>query len=104
MIDCFGLPSTASGARAFLWYRLTDGGELYRVESDQPYFIPQPKEIQNHDDHKIVLCMTTVRDSPPFMREFLHYYKHLGVDHVYMVAEDSFVRNGMRAMNSHERH
>ena len=95
MVDCYGLPSTPSGARAFLWYSLTDGGELYRVESEHPYFVPRPKQTQNRDDLKIVLCMAIVRDFPPFMREFLRYYKHLGVDHIYMTAEDSFVQNGI---------
>ena len=41
-----------------------------------------------------VVCMSIIRDFPPFMNEFLRYYKHLGVDHIYMTGEDSFLRNG----------
>ena len=43
----------------------------------------------------IVVCMAIVRDFPGYMKEFLRYYKHLGVDHVYMTGEDSFFRNGI---------
>ena len=39
--------------------------------------------------------MAIVRDFPGYMKEFLRYYKHLGVDHVYMTGEDSFFRNGI---------
>ena len=101
MIDCFGLPSAPHGSRAYLWYHpLGDGegerdGRLHRAESEHPYFVPRPKQTQNRDDLKIVVCMAVVRDFPPFMGEFLRYYKHLGVDHVYMTAEDSFVMNGI---------
>ena len=92
IVDCFGLAAVRSGARAFLWYTRSD--DLYRVESEQSYFIPRTKKTFNDDDVKIVLCMGIVRDVPSFMNEFLRYSKHLGVDHVYMTGEDSFIRNG----------
>ncbi|CAI8007357.1 hypothetical protein GBAR_LOCUS5162 [Geodia barretti] len=88
MIDCFGLPDTPTGARAFLWYRVVDGGDLYRVESEQPYYIPTPRNTKN----KTVVCMAVLYNTPPYLIEFLRYYKHLGVDHVYMVADDSIVQ------------
>ena len=97
ILDCFGLPDTPSGARAFLWYTQPNGDgqpQLYRVESEQRYFVPLPKKTLNEDDVKIVVCMGVVRDFPPYMNEFLRYYKHLGVDHVYMTGEDSFFHNG----------
>lgn len=100
MIDCFGLPPTPSGSRAFLWYERSVGDDgrktqLYRVESEQRYFVPLPKRTHNEDDLRIVVCMAVVRDVPSYMKEFLRYYKYLGVDHVYMVGEDSFFRNGI---------
>ena len=94
MIDCFGLPETPTGSRVFLWYRLDDKGDLYRVESEHPYFVPVPKKHSEHDNRTIVVCMALVRHVPPFLREFLRYYKYLGVDHVYMVADDSLIREG----------
>ena len=90
MIDCFGLPDTPTGARAFLWYRVVDGGDLYRVESEQPYYVPTQRNTKN----KTVVCMAVLTNTPPYLREFLRYYKHLGVDHVYMVADDSIVQTG----------
>ena len=94
MIDCFGLPAnTSSGARVFLWYRIKDGGDLYLAESEQPYFVPLANERQNKPS--IVVCMAVLRDNPPYIKEFLRYYKHLGVDHVYMMADESFVWSGV---------
>ena len=91
---CFGLPAnTSSGAGVFLWYRVKDGGDLYRVESEQPYFAPVTNEKQN--ESSIVVCMAVLRDNPPYIKEFLRYYKHLGVDHVYMMADESFVLSGV---------
>ena len=99
MIDCFGLPDTPSGSRAFLWYEhgRDDRGQtqLHRVESEQRYFVPLLKQTRNEDDVKIVLCTAIVRDFPAYMKEFLRYYKYLGVDHVYIMGEDSFFRNGI---------
>ena len=101
MIDCFGLPMIPSGTRAFLWYRLKGSKHLYRVESERPYFVPHPKQAKKDgDDIKVVVCLATVCKFPPFIAEFLRYYKYLGVDHVYMVAEESFVRNGV--IEAHE--
>lgn len=96
MIDCFGLPRTPAGSRAFVWYKHKHDkqSEVYRVESEQRYFIPLPKQTHNEDDLKIVVCMSIIRDFPPYMNEFLRYYKHLGVDHIYMTGEDSFIHNG----------
>ena len=95
MIDCFGLPELQSGTRVFLWVNLTGDGRLHRVESENTYFIPRQKNNQTLDGRpSIVVCMATVHDTPSFLKEFLLYYKHLGVDHVYMVAEDSFILQG----------
>ena len=96
MIDCFGLPAnTSSGARVFLWYHVKDGGDLYRVESEQAYFVPLGKDAGDEDKLKTVVCMAVLYSNPPYIREFLRYYKHLGVDHIYILAEDSFVQSGI---------
>jgi hypothetical protein len=100
MVDCFGLPNTPSGSRAFLWYQHSVGGgdtqhRLNRVESEQRYFVPPPKQTRNDDDLRVVVCMGTIRDVPPYMNDFIRYYKHLGVDHIYMTGEESFFRSGV---------
>ena len=97
MVDCFDLPVEA-GLKAFLWYRKnianSHAEDLIRVESERPCFVPAPKQTYNEDDTKIVTCVAIVRDFPPYFSEFLRYQKHLGVDHIYMTGEDSFIRNG----------
>ena len=94
MVDCFGLRNTNSGIPAFLWYRLMDGGDLYRVESEQPYFVPLRKKDEKQDNLMIVVCMAVLYRLPPFIKEFVRYYKSLGVDHIYMMVEESFLRFG----------
>ena len=101
MIDCFGLPAVSPGSRAYIWYRFPgsdghhDNRRLHQAESEQPYFVPRPKQTRNRDDLKIVVCMAIVRDFPPYMKDFLRHYKRLGVDHIYMTGEDSFMLNGI---------
>ena len=95
MIDCFGLPETATGTRAFLWFQIKEDGNIYRVESEYPYFVPVPKkDTGDPDDITTVACLATVRSFPPFLKDFLRYYKYVGVDHVYMITHDSFIQTG----------
>ena len=97
MVDCFDLPVKA-GLKAFLWYTSNHANshtaDLIRVESEHPSFVPALKQTHNDDDVKIVTCVAIVRDFPPYFSEFLRYQKYLGVDHIYMTGEDSFIRNG----------
>ena len=98
MVDCYDLPVKA-GMRAFIWYTIKQASSrtagLFRVESEHPCFVPTPKQAHNKDDVKIVTCMATVRDFPPYFNEFIRYQKYLGVDHIYVVGEDSIIRNGI---------
>ena len=116
MIDCYGLPKSESGAQAYLWYRVTDGGDLYRVESEQPYHVPTAQSIADKivstsntprktvtkssttseivTRGKVVVCMAVLTGTPPYLREFIRYYKYLGADHIYMVADESIVQTG----------
>ena len=98
--DCFGLPDIPSGSPAYLWYWEVGGGDLYRVESESPYFVPVPVKTRDVDDDVgIVVCLATVRRVPQYLVEFLRYYKYLGVDHVYMVADEDFIQNGSLESN-----
>ena len=98
MVDCFDLPVKA-GLKAFIWYTIKQANSLtvdiIRVESEHPCFVPTPKQTNNKDDVRIVTCMGTVRDFPSYLNEFIRYQKYLGVDHIYMVGEDSIIRSGI---------
>ena len=87
MVDCFDLPVKA-GLKAFMWYTIYHANsctaDLIRVESEHPCFVPTPKQSHNEDDTKIVTCMGTVRNYPPYLNEFIRYQKYLGVDHAYL--------------------
>ena len=67
------------------------------------YFIPIQRKPSERTNPTIVMCLALVRHVPPFLREFLRYYKYLGVDHVYMclvrdgtLQSDQFVQEAVR--------
>ena len=97
MVDCFDLPLKA-GLKGFMWYTINEANssttDLIRVESEYPCFVPTPKQNHDENDAKIVTCMGTLRDFPPYLNEFIRYQKYLGVDHIYITGEDSFISNG----------
>ena len=98
IVDCFDLP-VKSGLRAFIWYKIkrhdSQTADVFRVESEQPCFVPTPKQSINKNDLKLVTCMSTLRDFPPYLNEFIRYQKYLGVDHIHITGEDSIIRNGI---------
>ena len=97
MVDCFDLP-VKSGLKSFIWYKIKQANtrtvDIIEVESEHPCFVPTPKQTHNKDDIKIVTCMGIVRDFPSYLNEFIRYQRYLGVDHIYMTTEDSFIRSG----------
>ena len=50
IVDCFDLP-VKSGLRAFIWYKIkrhdSQTADVFRVESEQPCFVPTPKQSIN---------------------------------------------------------
>ena len=98
IVDCFDLP-VKSGLKAFIWYKIKRANsrtaDLIRVESEEPCFVPTPKQSLNKDDVKIVTCMSTLWGFPPYLNEFIRYQKYLGVDHIHITGEDSIIRNGI---------
>jgi len=94
MVDCYDL-SVGNGSNASIRY-VTAGRDSTPITawSERPLIIPQQYQRAGvHGIPKIVVCVI-VFDKPPFLNEWLLYQKTIGVDHIYMTAEDSFVKAG----------
>lgn len=94
LVNCFDLP-VKNGSRAFIIYkREKNSANVTLAESENPLMIPAPRQPRTVPGKKTILTCTKTFDRPPWIVEWLRYQKTLGVDHVHLAADDSFVRAG----------
>ena len=71
-----------------------------KVKSQKNVVVPQSREDVSPSHPSVVTCLSTVRmgEIPPtednMLYHWLRYQKTIGVDHVHMIAEDTFVKTG----------
>ena len=98
LIDCYDIHNVKDGDPAFL--KLTHSAVEQEVQSRQNLVVPQPIANLNQSLPTVVTCTATLRMGrhPPtandMLRQWLIYQKTIGVDHVHMIAEDTFVSAG----------
>ena len=98
LIDCYDIHNVKDGDPAFL--KLTHSAVEQEVQSRQNLVVPQPIANLNQSLPTVVTCTATLRMGrhPPtandMLRQWLIYQKTIGVDHVHMMAEDTFVSAG----------
>ena len=92
MINCFKL-SGENGSRAYILYKNATGTVL-SVESERPLFIPAPHVPPSVGKTSTVMACAFVYGTPPILDHWLHYQRTIGIDHIYLVAEDSFRNSG----------
>ena len=88
MINCFKL-SGENGSRAYIYYK-TNATDLVSVESERPLFIPAPHVPPSVGKTNTVMACAVVYDTPPLLEHWLRYQRTIGIDHIYLIAEDSF--------------
>ena len=99
LIDCYNVPRVENGDLASLYYN-TSTGVVVEVLSQKPLFVPEPRAALNPPTVTAVVCVGMIRtgEHPPshhgMLYHWLRYQKTIGVDHVHMIIEDSFVRYG----------
>ena len=94
LVNCFNLP-IKNGSRAFIIYkREKNSANVTLAESENPLMIPAPRRPPSAKGKKTILTCTKIFDRPPWIIEWLRYQKTLGIDHVHLAADDSFVRAG----------
>ena len=86
MVHCYDLP-VRNGNNAFIVYKPSPSSSLQIVvESERQLMVTQPR---TQAGTKIVTC-SRVFNQPPWLVEWLHYQRAIGVDHVYLIADGSF--------------
>ena len=98
LIDCYDIPNVKNGDLAYLYYNSHAG--VVSIQSQKPVFVPEPKAVAD-STVTVVVCV----GAPIYAAEhsaadhgmlyhWLHYQKVIGVDHVHMYVDESFVRAG----------
>ena len=94
-VDCFDLPAE-NGSKAFLIYKTSRNSVAVSTESERPFFIPAPHiPPRRNQSFTVTSCLAVLfGPHPKFLREWLHYQRTIGINHVYIIAEDSFEKAG----------
>ena len=104
LLECYDLPPVDNGSVAFITYNISEPtqnnpGEMQTksVQSERPFYISAPYEPPTDGrkyNFKIAVCLAVVFVKPPWLNEWLQYQKTIGIDHIHMIADNSFVKAG----------
>ena len=67
------------------------------VISERPLYISplyKPPTDGRKYNFRIAVCLGVVYESPPWLNEWLRYQKAIGIDHIHMIADDTFEEAG----------
>ena len=103
-VDCFDIAGIKDGDSAFLRISHVEFGSTKKVgievRSQRNLIIPESRNNQQLSHPSVLSCVSTIRmaEIPPsadgMLYQWLRYQKTIGVDHVHMIAEDTFVKAG----------
>ena len=93
MVDCYDLP-VKNGSNASITYRTEENSTPIAVQSERPLIISQKSERRGNPGIPTIAVCVIVFHKPMFLNQWLRYQKTIGVDHIYMIAEDSFIKAG----------
>lgn len=110
MLDCFDLPVTP-GSKAYVFYKhqsvqhvqrgqwFSTTHQIHRIISVESLsyvvFPSLMKPVKRSTDYpfSVTVCRGPVFGVPPLFKEWLHYQRTIGVDHIYLIVEESFIHN-----------
>ena len=96
MIFCFDVPHVREHSKVELVFRDPDEGEYIGIETEHRLHIPQRKRRRKlHNKSPSVLACATVFEAPPYFVQWLHFQKSIGVDMVYLNAQESFMNSSI---------
>lgn len=93
VIECYDLPAK-NGSKAYIFYKTNLYGMVIVAESEHPYIVPAPPPKSSAAHPFRILVCTLVFGQPRFLKKWLPYQRSIGVDHVHLIAEDSFQKGG----------
>ena len=97
-VDCFDVDGISDGDPAFLEIKIRS--ETLEVKSQRNVIVPHSRKDLSASHPSVVSCVATLRlaEIPPsedgMLYQWLRYQKTIGVDHVHIIAEDTFVTKG----------
>ena len=97
LLECYDLSPVDNGSVAFITYQSENHSCMISVQSERPFHISAPyKPPTDGRKHnfKIAVCLAVVFAKPPWLNEWLQYQKTIGIDHIHMIVDDSFVKAG----------
>lgn len=104
LLECYDLPPVDNGSVAFITYRtpsnpatINERTKSVKALSERPYHIPAPYEPPKDGrkyKFKLAVCVAVVYEHPPWLNEWLQYQKTIGVDHIHMIADNTFEEAG----------
>ena len=95
LILCYDTPGRI-GSRVSLVYTNPDNESQHlETESEHPLYVPHNNNNNQNIERSrsTVMVCTTVYNTPPYFSEWLHYQRALGVDMVYINAQQSFLES-----------
>ncbi len=99
LVDCYDLPVDSCSQRAFLYFKTSPDDKIIYTAESEKRFNP-PSQPARNDTVSIVACLATLsRSNPPpsqdhLFYEWVHHLKMIGVEHVHMISENSFLNRG----------
>ena len=94
LIFCFDVPKVHNHSKVELVFRNPEDNDFISVESEHRLHIPQRKRRRFHHTPSVLAC-ATVFEAPPYFVQWLLYQKAIGVDMVYLNAQESFVNSSV---------
>lgn len=88
VVNCYDLPSV-NGSKPFVLYRPFRVPGILKVYSERPVIVTKG----TMKPLSVVVC-ATVYDQPPWLSHWLRYQETLGVDHIRLYAQQSFLDKG----------
>lgn len=85
---CYNTPGRNNSRVSLVYANPDNESQHFETESEHPLFVP-PHTVKR--SRSSVMVCATVYDSPPYFSEWLHYQRTLGVDFVYINAQQSFL-------------
>ena len=84
---CYDTPGRNNSRVSLVYANPENKSQHFETESEHPLFVPRSV----YTSRPSVMVCTTVYNSPPYFIEWLHYQRKLGVDLVYVNAQESFL-------------
>ena len=89
LVLCYDTPGRNNSRVSLVYANPDNESQHFETESEHPLFVPYTVKRSRSS----VMVCTTVYNTPPYFSEWLHYQKTLGVDLVYVNAQQSFLKS-----------